>query len=326
MFFRGADVHSAAEETGREDGARPYRRRMVVRAVAALVFALLCLRGVAGAAEPAAIAPPVDGGVVRLFDPPEHPYGSGHRGVDLTAAAGDEVHVAMPGLVTFAGEVAGVGWVTVDHGGGLATTYGPLDPRRVRAGERVGAGQLLGLVADDASHLDWGARRNGVYIDPLSLLVRWQVHLAHPDAEVPDLSSLLVGVPAAARRLRMPAAGPVTSGFGQRLHPITGEYRLHAGLDIAAPSGAPVVAPADGVVAIAGEVGGYGLLVSIDHGGGLETRMAHLSRIDVAAGARVAAGDSVGAVGSTGLSTGPHLHFEVRAGGVAHDPARWLPL
>ena len=269
---------------------------------------------------------PVDGAVVAPFAPPEHRYGSGHRGVDLHAQPGDPVRAAMAGVVRFAGEVAGVGWVSVDHGGGLDTTYGPIEPRRVSAGDRVDAGDLLGFVAADAAHVDWGARLDGQYIDPLSLLVRWEVHLTHPDAPVPLLARVVaaVGGAVAGGRLLRPVAGPLTSGFGSRRHPITGETRLHAGLDIAAPAGTPVAAPAAGTVVTAGWAGGYGLLVAIDHGDGLQTRMAHLSRVDVAVGQRVAAGEQVGAVGSTGLSTGPHLHFEVRVGGVAQDPAPWL--
>ncbi len=121
--------------------------------------------------------PPVPGTVVRSFDPPAHPYGPGHRGVGLEAAPGAPVVAALAGTVTFAGAVADVGWVTVAHGQGLDTTYGPLDPRAVTAGQRVERGQRLGRLADAATHLHWGARLHGVYLDPLLLFERWQVHL-----------------------------------------------------------------------------------------------------------------------------------------------------
>lgn len=124
-----------------------------------------------------AVVLPVDGPVQRPFTAPAHPYGPGHRGVDLAAAPGAAVRAALPGLVTFAGRVAGRGWVTVDHGGGLDTTYGVLDPRLVTAGQRVAAGQPLGRLTADAGHLDWGARLHGDYIDPLRLLTRWRPHL-----------------------------------------------------------------------------------------------------------------------------------------------------
>ncbi len=114
------------------------------------------------------------------------------------------------------------------------------------------------------------------------------------------------------------------SGFGMRTDPIDGSQKMHKGIDIGAPAGTPIAAAADGVVTWAGERGGYGRLVVIDHGDGVETRYAHQSRLDVVPGQRVTAGQTIGAVGSTGRSTGPHLHFEVRLGGEAVDPLQWL--
>lgn len=112
----------------------------------------------------------------------------------------------------------------------------------------------------------------------------------------------------------------LTSGFGLRVHPVYGTRRVHAGVDLAARSGALVIASTAGVVAQAGWLGGYGLCVTIDHGGGMQTRYGHLSRLGVAAGQRVRAGQVIGLVGSTGVSTGPHLHYEVRARGVPVNP------
>ncbi|WP_114592480.1 murein hydrolase activator EnvC family protein [Euzebya pacifica] len=136
---------------------------------------------------------PVPGRVVRFFDPPEHPYGPGHRGVDLAAEPGDAVRAVLSGTVAFAGPVADRGWVTVDHGGGLRTTYGDLVPS-VEAGATVLAGEVVGHLAEGVGHLDWGARLArvgdggstgsagaGDYIDPLSLLERWRPHLTSPD-------------------------------------------------------------------------------------------------------------------------------------------------
>ncbi len=113
---------------------------------------------------------PVPGMLLRGFDPPALPWSAGHRGVDLAAAPGDPVRAALPGRVRFSGTVAGVGWVTVDHGGGLATTYGALR-QRPPAGTAVDAGAVIGRL--DGAHLDWGARLDGRYIDPLRLLQRW---------------------------------------------------------------------------------------------------------------------------------------------------------
>jgi murein DD-endopeptidase MepM/ murein hydrolase activator NlpD len=120
---------------------------------------------------------PVPGSVLRGFQPPAQPWGPGHRGVALAAAPGAPVRAALPGRVRFAGVVAGTGWVTVAHGGGLDTTYGPVDPRVVDRGEEVAPGQVLGRLAATAPHLHWGARLHGGYIDPLTLLARWEVHL-----------------------------------------------------------------------------------------------------------------------------------------------------
>lgn len=163
--------------------------RAVRDATAAVVGALLLALATVGAAGAAgdggvgtvaAQAPavrPVDGAVVRPFDPPAGPYAPGHRGVDLAARPGTSVRAALSGRVTFAGRVARLGWVTVAHGGGLETTYGALDPRGVVAGQAVQAGQPLGQVAPGSDHLDWGARVDGEYIDPLGLLDRWRPHL-----------------------------------------------------------------------------------------------------------------------------------------------------
>jgi murein DD-endopeptidase MepM/ murein hydrolase activator NlpD len=125
--------------------------------------------------------------------------------------------------------------------------------------------------------------------------------------------------------LRVPLRGArLTSPFGLRVHPIYGTTRLHAGMDLAAPSGTPVKAAADAVVVRAGVHGGFGNLVVLDHGGALATLYGHLSRIDVRPGDLVQRGDPIGAVGSTGASTGPHLHFEVRVSGAPVDPMPYL--
>lgn len=111
------------------------------------------------------------------------------------------------------------------------------------------------------------------------------------------------------------------SPFGERLHPITRTVRLHAGVDIGAPFGTPVLAAADGQITHAGPMGGYGLTVDVVHSNGLMTRYAHLSEILVTAGQSIAHQQPLGHVGSSGQSTGPHLHFEVHRDGTPIDPA-----
>ena len=117
-----------------------------------------------------------------------------------------------------------------------------------------------------------------------------------------------------------PVKGVLTSRFGPRNHPILKTVRLHAGVDWAAPTGTPVVAAFDGVVSYAGPGGGYGNLLKITHTGGIETRYAHLHKFVASQGQRVQAGETVGLVGTTGRSTGPHLHFELRRAGKPVDP------
>jgi murein DD-endopeptidase MepM/ murein hydrolase activator NlpD len=112
----------------------------------------------------------------------------------------------------------------------------------------------------------------------------------------------------------------MTSGFGGRLHPIARQFRMHNGVDYAAPTGTPIRSVGDGVVEFAGVQRGYGNVVEIMHRDGKSTLYAHMNRIDVRKGQRIGQGERVGTVGSTGWSTGPHLHFEFRVNGVHHDP------
>lgn len=121
-----------------------------------------------------------------------------------------------------------------------------------------------------------------------------------------------------------PAKGWITSRFGYRASPFTGKRTLHAGLDIAAAPGSPVYAPADGVVVFASYDESYGKMITIDYGYGVVTRFAHLSQIYVQVGQRVNKWDVVGAVGNTGRSTGPHLHYEVRINGTPVDPINFI--
>lgn len=134
-----------------------------------------------------------------------------------------------------------------------------------------------------------------------------------------DSQALLAATPS----LR-PVRGPIGSRFGYRIDPINGKNKMHAGLDIVAAPGSPVRAPADGVVSFAGWDDFYGKLVSIDHGYGVLTRYAHNSQIYVQVGQQVSKYDVISATGSTGRSTGPHLHYEVRVNGIPVDPTNYI--
>ena len=131
------------------------------------------------------------------------------------------------------------------------------------------------------------------------------------------------------RERLMPTTLPVKAAFlgslfGHRSDPILGQRAMHEGIDFNAETGTPVVAAADGVVLAAAYQGDFGNMIDVDHGDGLTTRYAHLSRMNVKPGSLVKRGEAIGTVGTTGRTTGPHLHFEVRMLGVAQNPAHFL--
>ena len=122
----------------------------------------------------------------------------------------------------------------------------------------------------------------------------------------------------------LPASGWITSYFGQRISPYLGKLKMHEGLDVGAPYGTHVNAPADGIVVFSGEKAGFGKFVQVDHGYGIETIYAHNQSLFVRAGEKVKRGTLLAGVGNTGHSTGPHLHYEVRVNGIAVDPLYFI--
>ena len=183
-----------------------------------------------------------------------------------------------------------------------------LDPRQMARVTSADARQAMGgpleLLATSADgSLDPRFERLGLSLARMSALER-----------------ALEGVPQV-----VPAANQnITSRFGFRRDPSTGRSAMHNGIDFKGARGSPILAAATGRVIYAGRKGGYGNFVEIDHGNGLTTRYAHLSRIDVKVGQSVDAGETLGGLGSTGRSTGPHLHFEVRLNGRAVNPRPFL--
>ncbi|QDR81916.1 murein hydrolase activator EnvC family protein [Sporomusa termitida] len=143
------------------------------------------------------------------------------------------------------------------------------------------------------------------------------------------LRNIQTGGPAGAAggsgALIWPAAGPITSPFGWRVHPIFGTQRYHSGIDIGADYGDSILAADSGTVVFSGWMGGYGKAVIINHGGGISTLYAHNSELLVEEGYRVQKGQLISRCGSTGYSTGPHLHFEVRENGTPVSPLGYLP-
>jgi murein DD-endopeptidase MepM/ murein hydrolase activator NlpD len=134
-----------------------------------------------------------------------------------------------------------------------------------------------------------------------------------------DQKSLLKSTPSI-----WPVKGWLTSTFGYRSSPFTGRRELHKGLDIATRSGTPIIAPADGLVVFAGREGGFGNMIIVDHGYGITTRFGHCSSLEAKLGQKIKRGDVIARIGSTGRSTGPHVHYEVAVNGVSVNPSRYI--
>lgn len=171
---------------------------------------------------------------------------------------------------------------------------------------------LLPAVPENASLASRVDRLKNVSLNTETGLSRLQVYLMAQSAVMAATPSLL------------PIAGWVSSPFGYRRHPYDGTFRLHAGIDIAAEPGTPVRAPADGLVIHSGNKEGYGKVIVIDHGYGIRTLFAHNSKLFVNQGVRVRRGETISQVGNTGMSTGPHLHYEIRKNGMPVNPATFF--
>lgn len=302
-----------------------------------LIAALVVGVDPASAAEPTGMLP-VEGTMVGSFDPPEVRWGSGHRGVDIAAEPGAAVVAPVAGVISFAGQVAGRPVVVVSH----SETRTTLEPvvatlpvgTAVRVGQQVGVLQAGHECAAEAC-LHWGLKRGQEYLNPLSG-ARSPVRLVAA-AEVAEVrnraasraaaESGVGAAPTDAGGVLMRPAGRLTSAFGQRFHPIFHEWRLHAGVDMSAPCGTPIRAAADGKVTHMGfdSSGGWRLIVShAPHGGrSLTTSYLHAQGYSVRAGANVKRGQIVGWVGSTGWSTGCHLHFSTKLGGQQVNPTKF---
>ncbi|MGZ3787283.1 MAG: M23 family metallopeptidase [Bacteriovorax sp.] len=146
-----------------------------------------------------------------------------------------------------------------------------------------------------------------------------ELHVHELDQHLLDKESFLRSTPTL-----MPAMGHLTSGYGPRMSPYAGRIKMHEGLDVGAPIGTPIVAPADGVVTFSGPKPGFGNFVQIDHGYGVETIFGHASTLSVKKGQKIFRGDKIATVGNTGYSTGPHVHYEVRVNGTPVDPLYYV--
>ncbi|HVR96463.1 MAG TPA: peptidoglycan DD-metalloendopeptidase family protein [Thermoanaerobaculia bacterium] len=186
----------------------------------------------------------------------------------------------------------------------LAIVAGLADVGNAEAG--IGGGEPIDDATPDLASM---ADRAGVLDGTLDAV----------EAKLDERVHWLSATPAIA-----PVKGILTSGFGYRADPMTHGRGVHQGIDIAAPTGQPVQATANGIVLRASVAGGLGKAIYIAHGYGLTTRYGHLSEIDVQPGQRVRRGDLIGRVGNTGRSTGPHLHYEVRVDGQPVDPVAYI--
>ena len=173
------------------------------------------------------------------------------------------------------------------------------------------------------------------YLNQRALLSRYDAQIEEFEGEIASLEKEQASIKkliaqqakalgSAPGALARPVPGTISSGFGPRIHPIHGYSLMHNGVDMNAGSGQAIVSAASGTVIYAGVKGGYGNTIIVDHGGGMVTLYAHQSKFAVSTGQSVKRGQTIGYVGSTGVSTGPHLHFEVRVGGNPVNPAKYL--
>ena len=211
--------------------------------------------------------------------------------------------------------------------------HGPLTEEQM-ANQSLPRPQSDGAPMEPIFDEDWDAVRGETGLRPaeawadavqsraasfLSLFEQTEPNLSRLVADLEELRALEAALPA-----EWPATGTLTSGFGWRRNPMGGGWKFHSGLDISNRRGTPIYAPAPGKVIRAYYNSGYGRMVELDHGFGITTVYAHCTFLRVKEGQLVQAGDLLGAIGTTGRSTGPHLHFEVRLDGHAVDPLDYL--
>lgn len=222
---------------------------------------------------------------------------------------------------------------TLEQLGAISARVFQLENQAAHLSQRIGALQAspASAPAGTARTAKPGAGSGGPMLPPRNEVLTDFTDLQARLAQVEQRFSLVsdAAVQRSLAMLRFPSRVPLktvelSSEFGNREDPFTHRLAFHPGLDFVAPTGTPIRAAAGGVVSFAGPRAGYGNMVEIDHGNGLSTRYGHASRLLVKPGMVVAPGDEVALVGSTGRSTGPHLHFEVLHEGEQIDPRRYL--
>ncbi len=224
----------------------------------------------------------------------------------------------------------------IAHRTGVAADYliasNDVDPGRLRVGQQIliPVGGVLHTVRQGQSLADiatsYGVTEGAIKLaNGLAGEPRAGTRILVPSPSVvPQATAVALGKGVGAR-FAWPTRGAISSPYGPRIHPIYQVSSFHAGVDIVVPEGTRVYASAPGRVITAGWEGGYGLLVVLDHGDGYTTYYGHLSALLVSVGQFVEIGQAIALSGNTGLSTGPHLHFEIRRDGVTVDPLLFLP-
>ncbi|QIK78948.1 M23 family metallopeptidase [Sphingomonas piscis] len=308
-------------------------------------FGAMLMRAGAGYADAATahrMVGKVPGGTqVQLVLGPRAASGRTIMRVDLTAAVDRRLHIARTaqGLSLTTERIAvdsrpvrirgragnGIYWALRAAGASpqAAAEYLRALAAQLDVGSEVGPNDGFDLILAHRSSASGAAQEGPLLYAGLDRvggkqvqLVRWRSGnaLTWVDANADQATNTGSGA------MMWPAAGRLTSGFGYRRHPILGYSRLHAGIDIAAPSGTPIVAAAAGQVTAAGWAGGSGRMVRISHGGGIATSYAHMSAIAAEPGSFVRQGQVIGYVGSSGLSTGAHVHYSVYVSGQPVNP------
>ena len=256
-----------------------------------------------------------------------------HAGIDISLPTGTEILAGFDGTVTNVGyDPDGYGnFVVIDNGAGIQALYAHCHTVLVSIGQQVSQGDVIATVgntgASTGAHLHMEVIRHGRRLNPLFFVVT-----GFEGGGGFGGGQILTGnenmIPTGMFTWPMAGNYPITSPFGWRIHPISGQHRHHNGIDIGAPGGTPILAMADGVVTIANSTdswgGGWGFFVRIQHEGGFETLYAHASAVLVRPGQRVSQGEVIALVGTTGSSTGNHLHFEVIRNGTPIDPMQFF--
>ncbi|MFN2168518.1 MAG: peptidoglycan DD-metalloendopeptidase family protein [Anaerolineae bacterium] len=245
------------------------------------------------------------------------PYSEDHPALDIANRAGTPVYAVGDGSVAQSGQddLHGI-HITLDHKGGYQSFYSHLDAAHVETGERVDKGQEIGLMGNTGlstgPHLHFEILENGVHRNPMEVLGQVGGENLAP---VPPQEHVSMDPAEAGDAFVWPTTGQVTQGYSDH----------HDAFDIASLTGAPVWAAASGIVKEVGQDERHGNYIWLEHQEGYETFYSHLNAVDVEAGEAVTQGQEIGQVGSTGLSTGPHLHFQILQDGVPLDPTGLLP-